>query len=77
MGNSKPLVAFIAELGISKRQERVTVSGKDMLTWEPICECAIVNNFYYPKSHFSRLGMKNEVLGGYCEDQDPKSDLNG
>ena len=23
------------------------------------------------------LGTKNEVLEGYCEDEDPKSDLNG
>ena len=77
IGNSKPSVAFIAKLWIPKRQARVTISLKNVLTWEPIYERTLVNNFCWPKPHFSWSGMKNEVFGGYCEDEDPKSDLNG
>ena len=34
-----------------------------MLTWELIYKRTLVNNFCWPKPHFSWLGVKNEVLG--------------
>ena len=43
-------------------------------TYSQVCHC---HQFLLAKTHFSRLGTKNEVLRGYCGDEDPKFDLNG